>query len=115
MRIAELENQLEELSAAIEPKAVSADEMRAYLKVRAMLGSDYPEGYCGVNECQRIFPRRSLTEMRRLRIDRCVNECSCGPCNIDDIRMALEATRLELEGIASVLSASSARFGRLGK
>jgi hypothetical protein len=118
MRIKELEAQLSQLTAAAAPQDVSADEIRAYHKVRKSLGGGLAgwDQECGINECQplRCIPGTSSGSYRRWRIQRCINECTCGPCNIDAIRESLEMTKLELEHITTVLRGGGGRFGGLG-
>src|SRR5687768_6248730 len=51
LRIRQLEDQLKGFRAE-EPQDVSADEVKAYQKVRSMLAADYGE-FCGINDCAR--------------------------------------------------------------
>ena len=68
MRIIELENELKELRAARKPVDVTADDLKAYIKVKEALRiiDCFDCGGCGgcIVACQR-----------------CIFECTCGPCN----------------------------------
>jgi hypothetical protein len=89
MRIIELEDQLKELRARREPDDVSADEIRAYQKVRQMISADWGD-FCGINDCMRCLVRLcgpcikwpSETISRCVHLCACIIECSCGPCNV---------------------------------
>ena len=121
MQVKELHAQLSRLTAAAAPQDISADEIRAYQKVRRAIGGQFDGGdlECGINECRPEPLRCSFGSpapgaLRRLRIQRCIYECTCGPCNIDAIRDALEATKADLENITAVLRGGTSRFGGLG-
>ena len=122
MQIKELQAQLSELTAASRPQDVSADEIRAYQKVRRALGGESAAWIdeCGINECQplRGIPSWAsggyVSPLRRWRVTKCINECTCGPCNMELVREALDATRLELETLTNALRGGSGRFGGLG-
>lgn len=121
MQVKELHAQLSRLTAAAAPQDISADEIRAYQKVRRAIGGQFDGGdlECGINECGHeplrcAFPGLARGALRRWRIQRCINECTCGPCNIDAIRDALEATKADLETITGVLRGGAPRFGGLG-
>jgi hypothetical protein len=97
MRIVELENQLKELAARPRMADISKDEFEAYLKVRGVL--EYEPRDCGINDCQpcEIF-RCSFCAVCQLCTPPCVNECTCGPCNMGRFQQG-----------------PSRRFGRLGR
>jgi hypothetical protein len=83
MRIVELEDQLKELRARREPSDISADEMKAYRKVREVIAADWGGG-C-ISECMRCvgpcikWPSETIS--RCIRLCACIFECACGPCN----------------------------------
>jgi hypothetical protein len=84
LRIRQLEDQLKTFRAA-EPQDLSADEVRAYAKVRGMLGGDVE--FCGINDCQVCIVRclRCLQCVSCVRCGLCTRctpcvECVCGPC-----------------------------------
>jgi hypothetical protein len=89
MRIVELEDQLKQLRARPEPVDISADELRAYQKVREVLATDWGD-FCGINDCMRCMARLcgscikwpSETISRCIRLCGCIFECFCGPCNM---------------------------------
>src|SRR5262245_24847147 len=83
MRLTKIENALGKLAEANKAVDISAEEMKAYLKVRSALDADF----CGVNDCMplRCLPTRCIPirciPIRCIPV-RCINECICGPCNI---------------------------------
>lgn len=77
-RIVELERKLETLTGR-QPVDISAEEMRAYQKVRDAIAADFG-GFCGINDCFRCFPLRCGGPGGVLRCHRCITECTCGPC-----------------------------------
>lgn len=82
MRIARLETLVEKAVATRAPAEISADEVKAYIKVRDVLAVDWGE-FCGINDCFRCIVRclRCIT-VCELCLRRCDVECVCGPCNI---------------------------------
>lgn len=79
-RITELENQLKGFAA---PEPPTAEEIQAYHKVSAHIGTVSDWG-CGINECRPVTICRVCrvcvvcAVCRVCRI--CINECTCGPC-----------------------------------
>lgn len=85
MRIVELEDELKTLRAARQPVDISADEVRAYLKVKDVLRVDWGD-FCGINDCARCNIARCGTVGPITRC-LCAVECfgcgcvvGCGPC-----------------------------------
>ncbi len=80
-RIVELEGKLQTVTSRPSASDVSADEIKAYVKVRDMISADFGD-FCGVNDCFRL--RCSVgggsTGTNFRCIVRCINECVCGPC-----------------------------------
>src|SRR5258708_4753882 len=77
-RIVELEQRLGDMPRRPEPADISADELKAYQKVKARLSADWGDE-CGLNECMRCLPAsfrcyRCLPASFRC-ITRCINEC----------------------------------------
>ena len=84
LRIKELEDQLKQLRATHEAVNISAEEVKAYRKVRDVLALD-PDTECGINECSRCIINRCINRCIVNRcIVRCIFECTCGPCNLGD-------------------------------
>jgi hypothetical protein len=82
MRIRKLETMLSETAERREATNLSADEIRAYQKVRDVIAADWGE-FCGINDCFRCIVVRCLRCYEPVPIPRpCDIECSCGPCNI---------------------------------
>jgi len=79
----EIEDLRKQLSVRREVADISADELKAYMKVRDLVAVDYGE-FCGINDCFRcIAICRACQVCVVCRICRvCDVECSCGPCNI---------------------------------
>lgn len=77
-RITELESKL---AGAGRPQAaeITADEMKAFVKVRDVVAADWGE-MCGINDCFRCI-RICYQGCISRCIYRCINECVCGPCN----------------------------------
>lgn len=80
LRIQRLEDQLAGARARRQPADLSADELRAFIKVRDALGLD-PDWGCGINECQPCILRCVIDRCIVRCIVRCDVECICGPCN----------------------------------
>jgi len=87
LRIKELEDQLQTQRAQPEVSDLSADEVKAFMKVREMLQVDWGE-FCGINDCMRInrlcdrcirWPSETIS--RCVHTCGCIFECFCGPCN----------------------------------
>ena len=79
LRITELENTIKQLVEARRAVDLSAAELQAYVKVKAALEPDF----CGPNDCMVFCFRPSRCIVRCLRcITVCINECTCGPCNV---------------------------------
>lgn len=79
-------SQLEELVAGSmkrEAVDISAEEMRAYQKVRDVIAADYGE-FCGINDCFRCIIRCLRCQVCSVCqiCQRCDFECVCGPCNV---------------------------------
>jgi hypothetical protein len=84
MRIDKLESMLSSSARAREAADLTADEIKAYQKVRDVVAADYGE-FCGINDCFRCIVFRCLRcyEPVPIPIPRpCDVECSCGPCNV---------------------------------
>ena len=82
-RIADLESKL---ASAGRPQAteITADEMKAYRKVRDVIAADWGE-FCGINDCFRCIIQRCYRCYTPVPIPIprvCDVECSCGPCNV---------------------------------
>ena len=78
MKITELENTVKQLTEARRAVDLSASELQAYLKVKNALEPEF----CGPNDCMTLCIR-CIRCIRCLRcIVFCINECTCGPCNI---------------------------------
>ena len=82
MRIAKLE-QLLQGAQRQEAVNISADEMKAYQKVRDVIAADFGD-FCGINDCFRCIVRciRCFNCFVCQVCRRCDIECSCGPCGI---------------------------------
>ena len=87
LRIKELEDQPQTQRKPPEPEDVSADEVKAFLKVRDTLQPDWGD-FCGINDCMKAARLcGSCIRWPSETISRCVNtcgcifECFCGPCN----------------------------------
>jgi hypothetical protein len=75
---------LTEGSRKREAADLSADEIRAYQKVRDVIAADWGE-FCGINDCFRCIINRCLRCYTPVPIPiprPCDFECSCGPCNV---------------------------------
>ena len=76
MRLTRLENAISKLAEGKTPVDVSAEEMKAYHKVRSALIVDY----C-ISECARCsYPRCYTCSACVTCVVACVNECGGGPC-----------------------------------
>jgi len=79
MRLTKLENAIGRLVESRKAADISAEEMKAYMKVRDSLEPDF----CGPNDCMRLcYPRGPIFRCFRciqICIVRCINECNCGP------------------------------------
>jgi hypothetical protein len=91
-RIRRLEMAVERLEALLTQRQapqpavadLTADELKAYQKVREVLASDWGD-FCGINDCFRCVVR--LCRVCDLCIVRpCDVECTCGPCNLGGFR-----------------------------
>ena len=77
MRLTRLENAIEQLAASRKVADISAEEMKAYLKVRDSIEPDF----CGPNDCMTLCIARCFRCIRCIRcIVTCIQECTCGPC-----------------------------------
>ena len=78
MRLTKLENAIGKLVESRKAADISAEEMKTYMKVRDAIGE--PD-FCGPNDCMRLcIPRTCFRCFRCIRcINRCINECICGP------------------------------------
>lgn len=84
MRIAKLEELIEQLSTRRAPVNVSAEEIKAYQKVRDVIAADWGD-FCGINDCFRCTVVRCGTRCLTLCdivCRPCDVECSCGPCSM---------------------------------
>lgn len=84
MRIAKLEEMIGQMGARRAPAEVTAEEIKAYQKVRDVLAADWGE-FCGINDCFRCIIVRCITRCIALCdvvCRPCDVECSCGPCNM---------------------------------
>ncbi len=104
MRIKKIEGLLEKMVAKREAVDVSADEVKAYKKVRDLVAWD-PDNTCGINECQPCVILRCIKDPISLcaciKCAPCDVECSCGPCNMC--------------GYGTLGSSGSSKFGGLGR
>jgi hypothetical protein len=83
MRIVELENAVKDLQPVYE--AFTPDELKAYDRVSSVLGSQV-----------------------LLKCWKCINECSCGPCNCDRFSLAASLVSMaRIAQLAGVLSEKS--------
>lgn len=77
-RIVELEQRLGQMPRRSEPENISAEELRAYQKVRAQIAADWGDE-CGLTECLRCLPasyRCFPVSFRCIPASyRCINEC----------------------------------------
>jgi hypothetical protein len=95
MRIAQLETMLERATARTAVSDLTADEIKAFQKVRDALAFD-PDTSCGINECARCIVTRicRLCHLCHCHVCKvCDVECVCGPC---------------------IMGAPGGRFGNLG-
>lgn len=79
MRIIQLESQLRAAQMR-KPVDISADELKAYVKVREAISLDPA---CGINECWPCIIYRCIYRCITVCIrciHRCDVECICGPC-----------------------------------
>jgi hypothetical protein len=77
MRLTKLEDAITKLAQIRKTADISAEEMKTYLKIRAVLEPDF----CGPNDCMRLcIPVGCYRCHRCLICYRCINECICGPC-----------------------------------
>ena len=80
-RIADLESKLASAGRP-QPTEITADEMKAYRKVRDVMAADWGD-FCGINDCYRCIIQPCTSPVCVVRcIVRCINECVCGPCNL---------------------------------
>jgi hypothetical protein len=81
MRISRIESMLESMVARSEAADISAEEVKAYRKVRDVIAADYGE-FCGINDCFRCVISRcaQLCQIACLACRPCDVECVCGPC-----------------------------------
>lgn len=101
-RIVELENKLAQSgTAAARTTAadLSAEELAAFAKVRDVIAADWGDR-CGINDCYRCVVTRCVTNCIQLCWERCIFECTCGPCNVC--------------GVGGVGGGNIGRFGGLG-
>lgn len=84
-RIVELENQLKAGQVKREVTDLSAEDLKAYAKVRDVIAADWGE-FCGINDCYRCVTRCTVCTVCSVCVGRCIqvciNECTCGPCNV---------------------------------
>lgn len=81
-KVIELEKKLSAVPTRAAVEDITADEMKAYQKVRDIVAADYGE-FCGINDCFRVTWRCVTPSIASFRcIVRCINECVCGPCNV---------------------------------
>lgn len=81
LRLKALEDKLETVARKSRVSDLSADEIKAYLRVREAF---FEEGSCGINETSpcNLHCRISCVISCRIVCDVvCDVECSCGPCN----------------------------------
>ena len=78
-RIAQLESKLASAGRQ-EPAEITAEEMKAYRKVRDVIAADWGE-FCGINDCFRCIRVCGGGPCVIRCIVRCINECVCGPCS----------------------------------
>lgn len=100
LRIERIEKLVEGLAGQrqAQPADLSADEIKAYQKVRDVIAVDYGR-FCGINDCFRCVIVRCLTACQTvcdIVCEPCDIECSCGPCAVGGLR------------------GRTSRFGRLG-
>lgn len=90
LRIVELEKKLELATKRTGTSQLSAEELKTYTKVRDVLAADYGE-MCGINDCFRCVVVRcgGVSACATRCIVRCINECTCGPCNIGGLHQGL--------------------------
>jgi hypothetical protein len=81
-KVVELEKKLSAVAPArAAPADITADEMKAFHKVRDIVAADFGD-FCGINDCFRVTSRCITASHSSFRcIVRCINECVCGPCN----------------------------------
>ena len=80
MRIVELENELKTLRASREPVDISAEELKAYQKVRGVMRQDVD--FCGINDCKPCtLVHCDVAPVQVRWPEPCIYECSCGPCS----------------------------------
>jgi hypothetical protein len=92
LRIVELEKKLELATKRTSTAKLSAEELKAYTKVRDILAADYGD-FCGINDCFRCVVVRcgGYTSCVTRCIQRCIQECTCGPCNIGYLQQGLNS------------------------
>jgi hypothetical protein len=73
MRITQLENAIGKLVEVKKPVDVSAEEVKAYLKVRSLLDPQFCSIPTPVFRCGPVVGLCGPA--------RCLTECTCGPCN----------------------------------
>ena len=76
-RIAELESKLAAGGGRPQAAEITADEMKAFQKVRDIVAADWGD-MCGINDCFRCL-KPCYTPCIVRCIYRCINEC-VGPC-----------------------------------
>lgn len=94
VRLVELEKRLDTATRRAQVTPLSADEIKAYHKVREVLAADWGD-MCGINDCFRCIIARCVTRCVIVTrcVVRCINECACGPC-------AMSSADVGLGGIA---------------
>lgn len=80
VRIGRLEKLVGSIAERGEPIDISADDIKAYRKVRDVVAADWGE-FCGINDCFRCIIRCLRCTVRCYTCLRCDVECNCGPCN----------------------------------
>lgn len=86
MRIAKLEQAIAGVAARAQPTDLTADELKAYRKVRDVIAADWGD-FCGINDCFRGVISRCITRCVAF-CARCIYECTCGPCNLGGLASA---------------------------
>jgi hypothetical protein len=91
LRIEKMEKMLESLAgerAQVTAADLSADEVKAFQKVRDVIAADFGR-FCGINDCFRCIIVRCATVCQvvcDVVCTPCDIECSCGPCNPGGLR-----------------------------
>lgn len=85
LRVQQLEQLLASAPQRTQAASLTADELKAYQKVRDVIAADWGE-FCGINDCFRCIILRCGTSRCVVRcVVRCINECVCGPCIQGDL------------------------------